>query len=63
MNTIIYKLTPETFFLCLIRSKNSCAYAEYYFHVLEIYDYYEEYFTSLYKKKITELKNRIECAF
>ena len=59
INTILYNLTPETFFLCLIRSKNSCAYAEYYFHVLEIYDYYEEYFTSLYKRKITELKKEM----
>ena len=54
--TTEYKLTPKTFFLCLIRSKNSCEYAEYYFHVLEIYDYYEEYFTSMYKQENMELK-------
>lgn len=54
--TTEYKLTPKTFFLCLTRSKNSCEYAEYYFHVLEIFDYYEEYFTSLYKQRNMELK-------
>ena len=58
-HTIEYKLTPKTFFLCLTRSKNSCEYAEYYFHVLEIYDYYEEYFTSMYKQNIIGLKKEI----
>ena len=53
--SIEYKLTPKTFFLCLTRSKNSCEYAEYYFHVLEIYDYYEEYFSKLYKQNIMKL--------
>ena len=53
---IEYKLTPKTFFLCLIRSKKSYEFAEYYSHVLEIYDYYEEYFTSMYKQENMELK-------
>lgn len=56
INTVEYKLTPKTFFLCLIRSKNSYKYAEYYFHVLEMYDYYEDYFASLYKQKNIKLK-------
>lgn len=47
-----YTLTPKAFFICLVRSKNSYEYAEYYFHTLEIYDYYEEYFTSMYKSEI-----------
>ena len=51
-----YTLTPKAFFLCLVRSKNSCEYAKYYFHVLELYDYYEEYYSKMYKKEITELK-------
>ena len=55
--TIEYTMTPKTFFLCLIRSKNSSEYAMYYFHVLEIYDYYEQYFTQMYKENIEDLKN------
>jgi hypothetical protein len=55
-HSIEYKMTPKTFFLCLTRSKNSCDYAIYYFHVLEIYDYYETYFTKMYKQQIKQLK-------
>lgn len=53
---IDYIITPKTFFICLTRSKNSCEYADYYFHVLEIYDYYEEYYKRMYKQEIIELK-------
>jgi hypothetical protein len=54
-----YIMTPKTFFLCLTRSKNSCEYAEYYFHVLELYDYYEEYYTKMYKETIVEKDDSI----
>ena len=57
---IEYTMTPKTFFLCLTRSKNSCEYAEYYFHVLEIYDYYEEYYTKMYKEKIEDFQEELE---
>jgi hypothetical protein len=53
-----YIMTPKTFFLCLTRSKNSCEYAEYYFHVLELYDYYEDYYTKMYKQEITNVTNQ-----
>lgn len=54
-----YILTPKAFFLCLVRSKNSCEYAKYYFHVLELYDYYECYYTAMYKQENAELKKEI----
>ena len=60
VDSIVYTMTPKTFFLCLTRSKNSCEYAKYYFHVLEIYDYYEEYFTKLYKEDIEFLQDELD---
>jgi hypothetical protein len=57
---IEYIMTPKTFFLCLTRSKNSCQYAEYYFHVLELYDYYEDYYTKMYKETIVEKEQVID---
>ena len=51
-----YIMTPKTFFMCLVRSKNSSVYAEYYFHVLEIYNYYEEYFTKMYKENLRSVE-------
>lgn len=56
-HTIQYTLTPKAFFLCLVRSKNSFEYAAYYFHVLEIYDYYEDYYKAKQEDTISELCN------
>ena len=55
-----YIMTPKAFFMCLTRSGKTSVYAEYYFHVLEIYSYYEEYFTKMYKEKIDNLEEEIE---
>lgn len=56
--TLKYIMTPDTFFMCLVRSKNSSIYAEYYLHVLRIYHYYEKYFTKMYKEKLEILSNQ-----
>lgn len=57
---IQYIMTPKAFFMCLTRSNKTSIYAEYYFHVLEIYSYYEEYFTKMYKEKIDVLEEEME---
>ena len=38
-----YKLSPKAFKLCLMRSKNSKKYAEYYLLLEECFYYYQEY--------------------
>ena len=47
-----YTFTPKAFFIQLVKSTVIKDYAIYYFHVLEIYDYYDSYFTAMYKKDI-----------
>lgn len=59
-HTMQYTLTPKAFFICLVRSKNSSEYAIYYFHVLEIYDYYESYYRAVLEKENAKQKNTIE---
>lgn len=57
---IQYKLTPEAFFTCLIRSKNSYEYAKYYFRVIRIYRYYEDYFRIRQGDKIDRLFKKLD---
>lgn len=54
-----YTMTPKAFFMCLIRSGKTSVYAEYYFHVLELYNYYESYYTKMYKEKIEDLEDEV----
>ena len=55
-----YVMTPDAFFMCLIRSKNSSIYAEYYCHVLKIYNYCEKYFNGIYKEQIKDLEEEMD---
>jgi hypothetical protein len=51
-----YKLTPYVFKLCLIRSKNSKDYANYYLLLEECFYYYKSYQT-LYQEKLLSIKD------
>ena len=61
-----YMLTPYAFKLCLIRSKNTKVYANYYLLLEKVFNYYNDYrigynkiillkLTKKYKKKLKEI--------
>lgn len=56
-----YTLTPKAFKKCLIRSKNSDKYANYYLALEEAIVYYNDYQIALSSKYIILFTERIEC--
>jgi hypothetical protein len=56
VNTKQYMLTPNAFKLCLIRAKNSKAYAKYYMRYEEMY-YYYKYYQTEYQNKVLSMKD------
>lgn len=55
-NKTLFKLTPESFKLCLIRSKNSKIYAHYYLLLEKVFKYYSIY-QKEYSNKILSIKD------
>lgn len=51
-----YKLTPYAFKLCLIRSKNTKIYANYYLLLEKVFKYYNDY-KNEYNKQLIHLKD------
>jgi len=56
---IEYCLHPRAFKICLIRSKNTKLYANYYLLLEECIKYFHDYQIELNKKYIIKLKNKI----